>query len=88
LQFASLGDAFSFASPRHPGCSATRISRMHSHMIVCSRCSVRRRIAIRRQSPEDMSRRRIKKGRIAIGGAVGLVYCFGQIGWAIAELTG
>ena len=30
----------------------------------------------------------IKKGRMAIGGAVGLVYCFGQIGWAIAELTG
>jgi len=25
---------------------------------------------------------------MAIGGAVGLVYCFGQIGWAIAELTG
>ena len=34
-----------------------------------------------------MSRRRDQKGRMAIGGVV-VVYCFGQIGWAIAELTG
>jgi hypothetical protein len=35
-----------------------------------------------------MSRLRDQKGRMAIGGGVGLIYCFGQIGWAIAELTG